>query len=403
MKIALIIPHPEKGSPACFERTYQIAKHISKDDDIQTTILTPYTDDLRIVDDVDVKLIQTTMSKFKMDSIGYNLVRKMMNSPLTSRFVLSERSILTMAKRIRTGVKKILLKEKYDLIFAVQGISGLACGPLAKEMNIPLITELDNGWPEEAVANGFAHEGDKTFNQLKKYEQMIIDSSDKLVLISDFHKSLLQKNYSIKNDKMVVVPGTAPIVTKNTETRRDPNVIYTGTVHPRAHVDLFAKSIKFVKNPANFFISNNGDVINEVKKITSAKGYPKVNYVWFKKREELFDFFLTSKVGVVTFQDDITWKIGISQKALLYMSCGLPIVSNDIGNWLSDVIKKEKVGLMASKDDPKDFAEKIDMLLSDENLWSKLHENGIKLINSTYNWNKICNNILIPMILKFKS
>ena len=166
-------------------------------------------------------------------------------------------------------------------------------------------------------------------------------------------------------------------------------------------MDLFAKSIKFVKNPANFYISKYGDAIDQVKKITSVKGYPKVNYVWFKKRDELFIFFLTSKVGVVPFQDDITWKIGISQKSLLYMSCGLPIVSNDIGNWLSDVIKKEKVGLLADKDDPKDFAEKIDMLLSDDNLWYKLHKNGINLVNSTYNWNKISKDILIPMIQNF--
>ena len=401
MKIALIIPHLERGSPACFERTYQIAKHIACEE-IQPTILTPFKQDIGIVEDVDMKHIPTLMSKLRIDSIGYNLVRTMMNSPITSRFVLSEGAILSMANRIRAGLKKILLKEKYDLIFAVQGVSGLACGPLAKELGIPLITELDNGWPEEAVANGFAQPGDKTFNQLKKYEQMIIDSSDKLVLISDFHKSHLRKNYSVKDDKMVVVPGTAPIVTKNTEMRRKPNVIYTGTVHPRAHVDLFAKSIKFVKNPANFFISKNGDAINELKKITSAKGYPKVNYVWFKKRDELFDFFLTSKVGVVTFQDDITWKIGISQKALLYMSCGLPIVCNDVGNWLSDVIRNEKIGLLSSKDDPNDFAEKIDMLLSEENLWHKSHENGIKLVNSTYNWNKISKDILVPMILNFK-
>ena len=44
------------------------------------------------------------------------------------------------------------------------------------------------------------------------------------------------------------------------------------------------------------------------------------------------------------------------------------------------------MGLLADKDDPKDFADKIDMLLSDENLWYKSHQNGIKLVNSTYNW-----------------
>jgi len=401
MKIALIIPHTEKGSPACFERTYQIAKHISNDE-IQPTILTPFAEDVGIVNDVEMKHIPSTLSKFKLDSIGYRLLRKVMSSKLPSKFVLSERSIFAMANRIRPGLKKLLQKEKYDLIFAVQGHSALICGPLAKELDIPLITELDNGWPEEAIANGFVKPGDKIIEQLKKYEQSIIDYSDKLVLISDFHKSLLKKNYSVMEDKMVVVPGSAPIVTKNTEMKREPNVIYTGTVHPRAHVDLFAKSIKFVKNPANFFISKNGDAIKAVKKITSARGYPKVNYVWFKKREDLFDFFLKSKVGVVTFHDDMSWKIGISQKALLYMSCGLPIVSNDIGNWLCDTIRKEEVGLLADKDDPKDFADKIDTLLSDEDLWLKFHENGIKLVNSTYNWNKISKNILIPMIQNFK-
>jgi glycosyltransferase involved in cell wall biosynthesis len=361
---------------------------------INTIILTPFSEDKNNVTDVDVNLIPSTISRIGLSSIAYKIARKLASSSKTSRFFLSDLSINRMVENIRNGMYHILKKKKFHLLHAVQPIAGLACGPIAKQFNIPIVTDLHNIWPEELATQGLINRDDSIYKRLHDIEQTIIDSSDAITVVSEFMRRYIIQNYSVAKKSIVVVPsaGFFPDILPTT---REINVVYTGSVSYREHVDLFAESIPFVKNPASFFISNVGDSLDQVKKITTRSGYPKVNYMWFLKREEVIDFLIRSKIGILTSYNDISRQLGPPAKLFEYMSCGVPIVGNDVGGW-SKMIEKEKIGLL-TEENPRNFAESIDTLLNNNSQWYDMHRNAIELIKTKYNWKTNAQNLLIPL------
>ena len=79
---------------------------------------------------------------------------------------------------------------------------------------------------------------------------------------------------------------------------------------------------------------------------------------------------------------------GLGSSFLEAMGAGLPVIGTPVGG-IPDFLKDEETGLFAKVDDPEDLAKKIALLLKDENLRKRLGENGRKLVEEKYNWDKI--------------
>ncbi len=394
MNIAFVLTHPSKGSAGTFERMYEIASHL-KSNKITPTILTPIQEDVERISDIEMQLIPSSFSKFKISTITYNFTRKFSTSKLTSGLFFSSKSIDKMVSTIEKGLRKNLNEKKYDILHAVQPIAGLACVTLSKEFNIPLVSEFNNIWPEEAVVHELIKNNDDTFNRLRLLEKTIVKNSDKINVVSEQLKNYLIEHYDADEEKIVLVPAAGRILQNANNTERKNNIVYAGMVNPRSNVDLFVNSIPYVKNSTSFFITNKGDALKKIK-ILLNKNSVNVNFFWYPKRLEVLDFLMQSKIGIAPFHDDITWKLGIPLKPFDYLSCGLPIVINDVDNWWTKVVKDENIGLVSSGD-PKDFAEKIDTILSDDTLWMKMHHNAVNLIKNKYNWNNVVSDNLVPM------
>lgn len=396
MNVGFIITHISHGSPGSFERIHELSRHLMNLG-VNSTILTPFAEDKNNVTDVGMQLIGSTTAKLGLSSMIYKIARKMASSSLTSSLFLSNTSIMRMVNNIRHGLYSGLKQRRFDILHAVQPIAGLACAPIAKEFNIPFATDLHNIWPEEAVAEGLVKRDDSTFKRLHEVEQSIIDSSDVVTVVSESMKSYIISNYSIMNKPIVIIPPSGPIIAKTSDMPREPNVVYAGMVNSREHVDLFAKSIPFLKHSASFFISDYGDAIKDVKKITN-NTQRVVNYFWFIRRYEVLQFLIKSKIGILTSRNDITRQLGPPLKLFDYLACGLPVVANDIGGW-SKMIEREGIGIL-TRDDPKDFARSIDSILSDDLLWFRMSNNATELIKNKHNWQNNVQNILIPMYNK---
>lgn len=393
MEIAFILTQTSSGSAGSFVKTHQICKHL-KNFNFKPTILCPFDEDLDKIKDVDIELIPTLASKLGLSNLSYKIARKMASNNFTSSLFLSERSIEKMISAIEKGLNEILSKKKFDIIYAVQPIASLASAPFAHKKNIPLITELNNIWPEEAIISGQISRNDETFSRLKSVEQRVIDQSDGIVVVSEFMKKYIFENYSVGNKQFAIQTSVGPILKKSEKPRKN-NVVYAGMVNPRAHVDLFVKSIPFVKNTdVSFHISDKGDEIGNLKKLSNNYDQ-KINYFWKSNWNDALYFLQESKIGILPTTNDITWKIGHPQKLFDYLACGLPVIANDVDSWWTEMIIKEKIGLV-SEDDPKKFAECIDLLLSDSELWLTMHKNALNLIKTKYNWPMSVNENLIP-------
>ncbi len=83
------------------------------------------------------------------------------------------------------------------------------------------------------------------------------------------------------------------------------------------------------------------------------------------------------------------------------MAAGAAVVGTPVGG-IVDFLKHNENGLFCEPGNPKDIAEKIELLIKDEQLRNKLMENGHKLVAEVYNWDKISDRIkeIYKQILK---
>lgn len=79
---------------------------------------------------------------------------------------------------------------------------------------------------------------------------------------------------------------------------------------------------------------------------------------------------------------------GLGTAFLEAMAAGLPIVGTSVGG-ITDFLKDGETGLFCNPKDPESVADKIVMLIENDELRNKLAENGRKLVEEKYNWDKI--------------
>jgi len=86
------------------------------------------------------------------------------------------------------------------------------------------------------------------------------------------------------------------------------------------------------------------------------------------------------------------------------MACEVAVVGTPVGG-IVDFLKHNKTGLICEPGNPKSIAEKIGILVKNQQLRSKLVENGRKLVEDIYNWDKISEKIkeIYKQILNPKS
>jgi glycosyltransferase involved in cell wall biosynthesis len=394
-----VVTHPSYGSPASFVRIQGIAKALASLN-VHSSILSPFQEEQDIVSDVDFMLLPSNAFYSKILSAVYGGTRKLASSPYASFLFYSNVFIETMVKNIQGSLMKFFSNRdnKCDIIHAVQPIAGLACTSVSRKLNVPLIVDLHNCWPEEVASQNLCNRGDEIFERLRSVEQSIIDDADCITVVTDALKDYILKNYNACRKNVIVVPCGATQNSTLPPVNREKKVVYAGTLNFREHVDLFVKSIPLVKAKAKFSISDYGDKSREIRKMVKEIDDPRINLVWYRKRIDVIRLLNSSQLGIVTSHDDITRQLGPPLKLYDYLSCGLPVIANDVGGW-TEVIKKEQVGLLTA-DDPMDFATAIDRVLNDESEWHAMHNNAVKLISQRYNWGIISKDSLVPLYNK---
>ena len=65
------------------------------------------------------------------------------------------------------------------------------------------------------------------------------------------------------------------------------------------------------------------------------------------------------------------------------LHCGLPVVASSVGG-IPDMIEDGVNGMLVEVDDPRDLANKINLLLDDNQLRTKLSQNSISVLNDRY-------------------
>src|SRR3990167_1916823 len=186
----------------------------------------------------------------------------------------------------------------------------------------------------------------------------------------DAEKSIKSKVHKVESQNNKIIITTSRLVHKN-------------------GIDILIRAAAELKKLApeiNFKIKILGDGSEEKKLKNLAKELKVDDIVQFFghiEQEKVYDYLAEADIFVRPSRTE-----GLGSSFLEAMGAGLPVVGTPVGG-IPDFLKNGETGLFCKVDDPKDLAEKIKKLITDETLANRIAENGRCLVLEKYDWDDI--------------
>ena len=215
----------------------------------------------------------------------------------------------------------------------------------------------------------------------KERELATIEQADATIVVSTDEKELLEREYGMK--RIYHIPLPREVYGSKHPFGERSDLVFIGSAHlPNVdaiyyfHSEIFPLIRRELPN-VNFVVIGEElrDVLKEQPGFDVLVGDPAVKLVGFV--EDLSEHYDWVRVMVVPLR----YGSGVKGKVLTALSYGVPCVSTSIGS--------EGMGMtpgtdILQADKPVDFAREVVRLYTDEALWEKLSENGIKVVRENF-------------------
>lgn len=147
-------------------------------------------------------------------------------------------------------------------------------------------------------------------------------------------------------------------------------------------LDILIKSIKDLE--VKLIILGTGKQESKLKALTQELGLrDKVLFLGHIGHNQLPNYLKIADVFVRPSRSE-----GLGTAFLEAMAVGLPIIATRVGG-IPDFLKDGETGLFCEVNNPRDLREKIELLLTNQQLRQKIISQGQKLISEQYDWQKI--------------
>jgi len=123
------------------------------------------------------------------------------------------------------------------------------------------------------------------------------------------------------------------------------------------------------------------------KELMQSKGWRNVEELGFISREHVKKLLAESKAGIVTFLPLPNHIDAQPNKIFEYMSASLPVIGSDFDLW-KQIIEVNNCGICVNPTSPKEIANAINTIIEDSNLARLMGENGRKIVEEKFNWEK---------------
>ncbi len=107
---------------------------------------------------------------------------------------------------------------------------------------------------------------------------------------------------------------------------------------------------------------------------------------------EIWTLMRRSTVGIVPIRSRLDFTLSIPNKAIEYMSAGLPVVSS-LQGYLSDILSTHRCGLTYDNEDPDSLIDVLQKLKDDPQLVHSFAENALRLYQGKFTATKVYNNM----------
>lgn len=280
-------------------------------------------------------------------------------------------------------VYRFIKRKKFDIVHTNSSKAEILGNLAAKLARTPKII---------FTAHGFVF--NEPLGKLKKIffigcEKFAAKFADKIITVSDFDRKTAIENKIVKTDKFITVYNGVKCFEKvKLKETFDSMKITVGTVanfYPVKGLKYFIDAAKIVceKFPrVKFKIIGDGFLRPQLEQQIKALHLENVvDLVGFKK--DIFAIMKTMDIFVLA-----SLKEGLPYAILEAQSLGLPIIATNVGG-IPEIIQDQKTGILVTAQNPDQLAQKIQLLIKNQNLRLKLAQAGQHNIKNNFNLSKM--------------
>lgn len=289
---------------------------------------------------------------------------------------------------------KILGKEKFDIINAIEGEAVLLAPFLNKKM-VYLTTTHSPFIPDITGPSFFRHPA-RFVKHIKRYIRyyfikMSMQVSRFVIVPSYFSVQNAAQALGIPIDKFKMIPNGIDeeffnyTYDKKTHDGKK-NIVCVARLDDQKGIDILIKALPYVlkRQDVNTTIVGTGWKEEELKALASSLGLlDKINFVGRVAHEDVYDYISKADLFVLPSRRDLR-----SLAILEAMAMGVPPVATPIGG-IPEIIRNDWNGVLVKQEDPQALSNAIIDLLKDDKKREYLSRNGKRYVSDNFTWDII--------------
>lgn len=326
---------------------------------------------------------------------------KIIRCPLRARKKGSINLVLNYISFVYQASKMVnKIDDSFDLIyvFEVSPITvALPAIKLKKRLNIPIIMNVQDLWPENIIAvtgiNNKLIIG--CVNELVNY---IYKNCDLLLCASPSFVEKIQQRLDNKN-KVKYWPQYATISKTNIDNtlfdKSKTNIVFTGNIGEAQGIDIAIETASILKDtPLHWHFIGNGRQKEKLEKLVTNYGIQdNVTFYGFKPEKEIPCYLCDADAALLILKPDPVFEMTIPAKLQTYLACGVPILGCVSGEG-KRIVLEAKAGLVSDDVSVESLVQTCKNLLQlNKDDRDTFRNNALQYGNEYFNKNKLLNDL----------
>ena len=308
----------------------------------------------------------------------------------------SKSNLKIAARRCRDNIKKkgieLGKQNNFDFIltifhpFHLVPKAAIDCG---KELGKPVLIKIDDAIYEKA-------KGIKKIQRKieKMYNSKTLQNADKVLVMNDFTKKLVNNYYSVSNNKISIVSNGTNLEKFYSHKKNNNRIIFSGAMYNHRGLDVLLNCASRVIDEINdveFLLLGDGPEMVKLQEFVKKNNLSKnIIFKGWVEREEIPEFLASSSIGIGPLRITDVTKGALPIKILEYMASSLPILAMN-ETLPEDILKNEVNGYFIQ--DSRELAEKIIHILKNDDLRNQMSKNSNEMVQK-FDWKNVTESII---------
>jgi len=285
-------------------------------------------------------------------------------------------------------VRSISSYNNITLIHAHDWLVGFAARALQNSMKLPIVSTI------HALEEGRSNLKTQLQLQTAKWEELLIQHSDVLIVCSTFMKKEVEKKISDKG-KVYLIPNGVELSNEESDSIKDflnrrsfsHLVLFLGRMVPEKGITTLIDAAKIIQKTypeCVFILAGKGPYLSDYKALVRQAGLENhMLFIGYVNEREKATLLRRCDMLIVPSSYE---PFGIV--AIEGMAAGKPVIASRTGG-LSSIINDGETGLVFDPGDVSGLSENISTLMEDPTLCAKLGEKALNEVKQKYNWEDV--------------